>query len=295
MSSKKAGRPNYVFFGTPDFAAIILDKLIKAGLLPAAVVCNPDRPAGRKKIVTPPPAKVLAEEHKIKVYQPESLEIRNSLPIGKAGKLELGDIDFGVVASYGKIIPENIIRTFKLGAIGVHPSLLPRHRGASPIQSAILAGDEVTGVTLYLLDEKMDQGAIITGQELTITNDDNYETLSRRLANLGAELLIETLPKFARGEIRPQVQNEDYATYTGKFKTEDGFVDPEDLRAAQDGASLEKDDPVVIERKIRALNPEPGVWTLKEGKRMKILEAEIRDGKLKLKKIQFEGKKPQTC
>jgi methionyl-tRNA formyltransferase len=291
MSSKKTTRLNYVFFGTPDFAAIILQNLIDAGFLPAAVVCNPDRPAGRKKIITPPPTKVLAEKHNIKVYQPENLEIGN-----------WENADFGIVASYGKIIPEKIIQTFKLGMIGVHPSLLPRHRGASPIQSAILSGDEVTGVTLYLLDEKMDHGPILAGKELKIEKNDNYETLSEKLAILGAELTIKTIPEYIAGKSKPQVQNEEYATYTKKFKTEDAYV------------NLEKDDPVTIERKIRALNPEPGVWTLRQGlrvslsrtpqgkpfdkaqgKRMKILEAEIEDGKLKLKKIQFEGKKPQTC
>lgn len=271
------GRLNYVFFGTPDFAATILEKLIKAGFAPAALVCNPDRPVGRKKIITPPPTKVVADKYGISVFQPESLK-----------NFQFGErrFDFGVVASYAKIIPKNIIGTFRLGIIGVHPSLLPRHRGASPIQSAILTGDEITGVTLYLLDEKTDHGAILAGRELTITNDDNYDTLSRKLAELGAELAAETIPDYLGGKIKPQVQNEEYATYTGKFETEDGHV------------NLEKDNPIAIERKVRALNPEPGVWTMKEGKRMKILEAELNPatagGKLRLKRIQFEGKKPQT-
>ncbi len=286
---------NYVFFGTPEFSATILEKLTEAGFSPAAVVCNPDRPVGRKKIITAPPVKVLAEKHGIKVYQPESLEIGNCPPEADpplAEKLEIGNMDFGIVASYGKIIPKDIIQTFELGVIGVHPSLLPRHRGASPIQSAILSGDEVTGVTLYLLDEKMDHGPILASREFSIYNL-QFLNLQEKLAELGAELLIETLPKFMKGEIKPQIQNEERATYTKKFKTEDGYVD------------LKKDDPTAIERKVRALNPEPGVWTLRpldetrgkqaQGKRMKILDAELKEGKLILKKIQFEGGKPQSC
>ncbi|MBI4033927.1 MAG: methionyl-tRNA formyltransferase [Candidatus Brennerbacteria bacterium] len=264
-------KSKFVFFGSPEFATIVLEKLIGAGFIPAVVVCNPDRPVGRKKIITPPPTKILARKNNVKIYQPE--------------KLEIGNADFGIVASYAKIIPKDIIETFKLGVIGVHPSLLPRHRGASPIQSAILSGDEVTGVTLYLLDEKMDHGPILASREFSISNF-QFSILQTKLAELAGDMLVKILPQFLKGEIKPQPQNELKATYTKKFKTEDAFVD------------LEKDYPVVVERKVRALNPEPGVWTMQNGKRVKILEAEINPaaagGKLKLKKIQLEGKRPQS-
>jgi methionyl-tRNA formyltransferase len=282
---------NYIFFGSPEFAAIILEKLITAGFVPQAVVCNPDRPVGRKKIITSPPTKLLAQKYNISALQPEvlsnsKLEILNSKP------------DFAIVASYAKIIPKNILELFPKGIIGVHPSLLPKYRGSTPIQSVILNDEAETGVTLYLLDEKIDHGSIIAQQ--TLENNDlrtiNYVKLHDALANLGADLLIETLPKFIEGKIKPVAQNEAEATFTKKFENRDGYVD------------LEKDDPVIIEKKVRALNPEPGVWTIITaetaslirankkiiGKRMKILEAEVINNKLKLKKIQFEGGKPQT-
>jgi len=275
----------YVFFGTPDFAAIILEKLIKAGWLPTAVVCNPDKPVGRKRIITPPPTKVIALKNGIKAYQPEKLEIpacagRENL------KLEIGEIDFAVVVAYAKIIPKEILGMPRLGFIAVHPSLLPKYRGSSPIQTAILDGEKETGVTLFLADEKVDHGKILAVSRLPLEVKDNYESLSKKLAESGGVLLVEILPKYLKNEITPLTQDESQATYTKKFVTQDGYVD------------LEKDKPEIIEKKVRALNPEPGVWTLRQAQgrpqRMKILEAELMpENKLRLKKIQFEGKKPQ--
>ncbi|MFA5084446.1 MAG: methionyl-tRNA formyltransferase [Candidatus Paceibacterota bacterium] len=264
----------YIFFGTPDFAAIILEKLIKAGMPPVAVVCNPDRPVGRKKIITPPPSKVLAEKHGIKTYQPEKLGIDDLWS-------KIAEMDFAVVAAYAKIIPKEILEIPRLGTIGVHPSLLPKYRGSSPIQSVILNGESETGVTLFLADEKVDHGKIVASIKYKVSNDETYETLVKKLAELGGDLLVETLPKFLKGEINPLPQDESQATYTKKFINEDGYVD------------LEKDKPEIIERKIRALNPEPGVWTMINNKRTKLLEAKLIDGKLKITKIQIEGKKPQ--
>lgn len=291
----------FAFFGTPEFAAIILEKLIGKGFIPRAVICNPDRPTGRKRIVTPPPVKQsvmkyeLEIREKIKILQPEKLDPSLFL-------IPHSSFDLFIVVAYAKILPKEILEIPKFGAIGIHPSLLPRHRGPTPIQTAILEGDKVTGVTLFLMDEKVDHGPILAGQGLEIRNS-NFETLNRELANLGAKLLIETLPKFMKGEIKTQIQNENYATYTKKFTTEDAYVPPQDLwQAEKEGGEIA----IQIERKIRALNPEPGVWTkitpdlvslirANSGmvrKRMKILRAEIVDGKLKLKKIQIEGKKP---
>jgi methionyl-tRNA formyltransferase len=191
--------------------------------------------------------------------------------------------DIFIVAAYSKIIPQEILDIPELGTIGVHPSLLPKYRGASPIQFAILNGEEKTGTTLYLMDAKMDNGQILATGSLPLATSDNYESLIKKLAEMSGDLLVKTLPKFANGEINPLPQNDSEATFTRKFKTEDGFVD------------LEKDNPIEIERKVRALNPEPGVFTIKDNKRMKILEAELDDNnKLILKKIQFEGKKPQA-
>lgn len=264
----------YAFFGSPDFAAIILERLIEAGLPPALVVCNPDRPTGRKQVITPPPTKVIAEKHGIEVLQPENLQNTEYL-------IQNTKYDLFIVAAYSKILPKEIITIPRLGTIGVHPSLLPKYRGATPIQSAILAGEEKTGVTLFLIDEKVDHGPIVSSIKYKVLSEDTYETLMEKLAEMGGNLLVDVLPKFVKGGIEPVAQNETEATYTKKFTTEDGYVD------------LAQDDPAMIERKIRALNPEPGVWTMMDGVRTKLLEAEIAGGKLKLKVIQKAGKKPQ--
>ncbi len=265
----------YIFFGTPDFAAIILEKLIKAGWPPIAIVCNPDRPVGRKKIITPPLTKLLALKYNIPVCQPEVLSISNF-------QFSISKPDFFIVAAYAKIIPKEILEMSRLGTIAVHPSLLPKYRGSSPIQTAILNGEKETGVTLFLADEKVDHGPIFAGRKLEFSiSNFQFLKLQQSLAELAGDLLVETLPKFIEGKITLLPQDESQATYTKKFITEDGRVD------------LGKDKPINIERKIRALNPEPGVWTIIDGKRTKLLEAELIDEKLKITKIQVEGKKPQ--
>jgi len=267
----------YIFLGTPEFAAIILEKLIKNNLKPEVVVCNPDRPIGRKKIITPPPTKIIAQKNNIKIYQPEKLNFEEF-------KKDIGEIDLAIVAAYSRIIPKEILNLPKLGIIGVHPSLLPKYRGPSPIQAAILHDEKETGVTLFMLDEKIDHGPIIAKASLKIEESDNYKILHDKLALLGAELLIKTLPNIKN--INPEPQNDKNATFTKKIKTEDAFVD------------LEKDDPKTIWQKIKALNPEPGVFTLSQpnGKlrRMKILDADFIDGKIILKKIQFAGEQPKN-
>ncbi len=267
----------YIFFVTPEFALTILEKLIKNNFIPQAIVCNPDKPVGRKKILTPPPVKSFLQKlnnPEIKIFQPiDPKEIYQDL-------LNLNP-DLFIVAAYGKIIPQKLLTIPKLGSIGVHPSLLPKYRGASPIQRAILNGDQETGVSLFLMDEQLDHGPVIVQKKLTIDKL-NFEILSQKLAQLGGELLVETLPKFIKGEYTLQPQNDKEATYAPKITIDDAYVD------------LEIDDPIIIERKVRALNPEPGVWTYKDNKRMKILEVELtQDNQIKLKKIQFEGKKPQ--
>ncbi len=273
----------YVFFGSPDFAAIVLKHLIEGGLPPTAVICNPDRPVGRKHIVTPPPVKreietyEIRSKNKIAILQPETLTsyllaLKSLAP------------DFAVVAAYAKIIPQSVLDMPRLGTIGVHPSLLPKYRGASPIQSAILGGEAETGVTLYLMDDKIDHGPILGQMTWDMGQDDTYETLEKKLAELGGKLLLETIPKFLRGEITPKPQDHAKATFTKKFRTEDGLVD------------LKTDNDEMIFHKIRALNPEPGVYTFSypgaKGVRVKLLSARFEHGKLILTKIQNEGGKP---
>ena len=297
----------YIFFGTPEFAEIVLERLIAGGYVPQAVVCNPDRPVGRKKIINFPPTKILAQKHGIPVWQPERLsaeagsssggEIRNwKLEIDK-----LGGVEFAIVAAYGKLIPESILDSLPDKFIGVHPSLLPRHRGPSPIQSAILENDAETGVTLYLVDKEMDHGPMIASGKLHISNE-TYKELERKLAELGAELLIKTIPGYLAGKIVPEPQDHARATFNKKFETEDGFIPENDLKAALEGK--DKGTASAIDRKIRALTPEPGVWTklsekiqsakytLPGGKRIKLLELKMENGALILLKIQVEGKTP---
>lgn len=286
---------NYAFFGSPRFAEIILDRLLRASLVPQVLVCNPDRPVGRKHIVTPPPTKSCIAKHvtQIVVLQPENT---NEL---QATRYKLQDLDFAIVAAYSKIIPKEIIDLFPKGVVGVHPSLLPVFRGASPIQSAILAGEEKTGVTLYLLDEKLDHGPIIGRVKWKMENGKyTYKELHDKLAQLGGQLLVDTIPKFLRGEIVPEEQDHSKATFTKKFDLASGYVDPNDLEAALHG---NKECASRIERIVRALNPEPGVWTYgkidhrtwhnaEQKKRIKLLEATVREEKLILLKIQEEGK-----
>lgn len=274
----------YVFFGTPEFAAEILGRLIENNLLPQTVVCNPDQPVGRKKIITPPPVKRLIAKSKaqIEILQPED-------PATISNQLSAISPDFFVVAAYAKILPREIITLPKLHTIGVHPSLLPKYRGSTPIQSAILSGEQETGVTIFLMDEKVDHGPVLTNSHLPITITDNYETIEKKLAASAAQLLVETLPKFLEGTLTPLTQDENLATYTRKLTLADAYIDSRELAQAQAEGGVMA---IKIERAIRALNPEPGTWTKLDEKRIKILAAEILEGKLKLKTIQYAGKKP---
>ncbi len=281
----------YIFFGSPRFAKIVLEKLIAAGLPPMALVCNPDRPVGRKHVITPPETKILAMSSElraggtdIKILQPEKLSALSS-------ELAALSPDFFVVAAYAKIIPQSILDIPRLGTIGVHPSLLPKYRGASPIQSALLHGERDTGVTLYKLGAGVDDGPVLGSRTLEIGGIDTYEVLERKLAELGGTMLADMIPQFMRGEVHAIPQDDAKATFTKKFETQDGFVADADVGEALCGGSHLVQ---TIHNKIRALGAEPGVWTIKNNKRLKLLESEIRDGKLVLRKIQWEGKKPET-
>ncbi len=193
--------------------------------------------------------------------------------------------DLVIVASYGKIIPKDILKIPKYGCLNVHGSLLPKYRGPSPIQTAILNNDKETGVTIILMDEKIDHGKIISNSKFLISKKFTYPELCEKLANLGVKLLIETIPKWTKGQIKPKPQNESKASYTKILKREDGKIDWN--KSAQE-----------IERQIRAFNPWPGTFTFIKHKnktlRIKILEANVKDNKLIIKKLQPEGKKPMT-
>jgi methionyl-tRNA formyltransferase len=262
--------------------------LIDAGFVPTAIVCNPDRPLGRKKIVTPPPTKRLALDKKLStlVLQPEKLDDEF------VAQLRALTPDFFVVAAYAKIIPHAILDIPRLGTLGTHPSLLPAYRGASPIQSVILAGETKTGSTIYQMDEKMDHGAILARKETpldALTTD--YCSLEEQLAKLSVRLLIKTIPALLNGTVTRHAQDESHASFTKKFTTQNGFIEQSDLDAAIAGNS---DKAELIVRTINALNPEPGAWTLQNGKRIKLIEARMDGSALKLITTQEEGQKPKT-
>jgi methionyl-tRNA formyltransferase len=290
---------NYVFLGTPRFAAILLEELIKAGVPPLAIVASPDRPAGRKKELTPPATKLISQKYDLPIYQPERLTKQELLPLAKQA-------DFFLVAAYAKIIPLEILRLPRLGTLGLHPSLLPYFRGASPIQSAILSGTLETGVTIYQLDDKIDHGPIISAMNLENYKPDecDYNTLEKRLARLGAKLFLETLPEFIKGNLSPKKQDETAATITTKFKTSDAKINESDLRSALSGEKPEIARTVL--RKILAFSQEPGAWTILEkplpwedqilppARRIKLIKGRLEKDRLHLQAIQIEGKKPQN-
>jgi len=208
-----------IFFGTPEFAKIILEKLIQdKNLEILALVCAPDKPVGRKQILTSPPVKILAEKNDIPVLQPEKLDKKF------IAKLKNINPDLNIIAAYGKILPLEILEIPKYKSINTHPSLLPKYRGTSPIQTAILNGDSETGVTIMLMDEKMDHGSIISKIQFPISNTYNYKILSEKLANASAELLIKTIPDYISGKIKPAEQNHNNATFCKIIKKQDGGI-----------------------------------------------------------------------
>ncbi len=265
-----------IFMGTPEFSAVILKALIDNNYEISAVVTNPDAPVGRKQILTSSPVKrlIVSGQWPIEIFQPTTKSELSAI----SDKLLAMKPDLAVVAAYGKIIPKNILALPRYGTINVHPSLLPKYRGASPIQNAILSGDKKTGITIMKLDEEMDHGGIISNIQVQISNLDTYENLSQKLAETGAELLIKTIPNYVSGKIKPVEQNHAEATYTKIIKKEDGKINW-------------SKNPAEIERMIRAFYPWPSAWTIWNGKILKILEAEIRGGSLEIKKLQLEGGK----
>ena len=231
-----------VFFGTPAFALPSLEALMENGYSIAAIITRPDERAGRKKNLASPPVKILAEHCRIPVFQPQTLDAKRFAD-------EIPQADIFIVASYGKIIPKDILNIPRLGCLNIHPSLLPRWRGPSPIQYAILSGDRETGVSIMQMDEIMDHGPIVAKQHAPCNmQQEIYSTLHEKLSRIGAELLIETLPKWIRGEITPRAQDDTQATYSKILTRDDGRIDWK--KPADE-----------IERMIRAFTPWPGAWT----------------------------------
>jgi len=290
-----------IFFGTPPFAAVIFESLIKAGYKIAAVFTQPDKKVGRERKMKKSAVKELAQKNSLLIFEPQDL--KNEKVKKEIIKLQP---DVIVVAAYGKILPKSILDIPKYGAINVHASLLPKFRGASPIQEALLSGEEKTGVTLMLMNEKMDAGKIINQKEIPIEKNDHTFTLSQKLARLAGKMLIETLPLWLSGSIKAKAQDEKKAVYCRVIKKENGKINWNEPAE-------------IIFRKWKAYFPWPGIFTFfpsKKGKkRLKLIEIEVKEneeageifgkvikwknqiavqtkkGLIVLKKVQLEGKR----
>lgn len=249
-------RLRMVFMGTADLAAVVLERLAQSGLGDlAAVVSQPDRPRGRDLRVHPTPVRAVADRLGIPVWQPD--RARDPAFIARLAEARP---DLIVVAAYGQILPPALLAVPRLGCINVHTSLLPRHRGAAPIQWAIAEGDAETGVCLMQMDAGLDTGPVIASRRTPIHPADTGSTLHDRLAVLGAELLVESLPAFSTGRLAAVAQTADGATYARKITREDGRIDWN--QPAE-----------VIERRIRAFTPWPGSFTrISDGSRPGLLK-----------------------
>lgn len=284
-----------VFMGSPDFALPVLAAL-EGNFSVVGVVTQPDRPAGRGRELTPPPVKVLTRELGLPVIQPKNLRQPEALE-----QLQDWDPEVIVVAAFGQILRPNVLDLPPHGCVNVHASLLPRWRGAAPIQAAILHGDETTGVTIMKMDPGVDTGPILAQEPIPISPTDTAGTLSPKLAQLGADLLVETLPGYLSGDIEPKPQDDSQATYAPMLKKSDGELDFSETAE-------------VLARKVRAYNPWPGTFTFLNQQRLKIhrahpVDAEAispgqstiyqdlpaigtRSGLLVLDEVQPAGKKP---
>ncbi|OGI25455.1 MAG: methionyl-tRNA formyltransferase [Candidatus Moranbacteria bacterium RBG_13_45_13] len=297
--------PKIIFFGTPEFASGILESLIGAGYKISAVFTQPDKKVGRDRKIVFSPVKKLALRREIKVFQPESLrEIRIIRDIGKIGA------NLFIIAAYGKILPKEILDIPEFGAINIHASLLPKYRGASPVQCAILEGEKETGITLMLMNEKMDEGDVLVQEKMEIGENETAQILLEGLEKLGAKMMVGFIPDWTSGKVNPRPQNHSQATYCQIIRRQDGKINW-NFSAAE------------IHRKWRAYQPWPGIFSIieipaKDGKnqpkRIKLSEVEIiprsetgedfgkiikynqnvavqaKQGLIVLKKVQLEGK-----
>lgn len=288
-----------VFMGTPEFAVPALEALAGAhSLNVAGVVTQPDRPAGRGRQLMLSPVKQAALERGLPLFQPHSLRTPEAV-----AQLATWQPDVIVVAAFGQILRQNVLDLPPHGCLNVHASLLPRWRGAAPVAAAILDGDDVTGVTIMRMDAGLDTGPILAQREEPIRPDDTRATLGERLARVGADLLVETLPAYLAGDLLPQPQPEGGATYARQLRKEDGLLD----------WSRPADE---LARRVRAFTPWPGPFTTWRGRRLKVLRSAslpawrgetpsgtvvaLADGvavatgtgALRLEKVQLAGKRP---
>lgn len=288
-----------VFMGTPDFAVPTLKALFDAGHDIVGVFTQPDKPVGRKQILTQPPVKILALEHGVPVFQPNSLRNGEALEILKRLQPEII-----VVVAYGKILPAEILSFPKYGCINGHASILPKLRGSAPIQWSIANGEKQTGVTTQLMDVGIDTGDILETVVTDIADDETAQSLHDRLSVLGAKLMVSTVSKLYKGELSPIKQDDSKATYAPIINKEMALLD------------FSK-NAVQLERLIRAFSGWPVAYFFLDGKRCKVFSAKVCSGDgsvgeiinnkdnlviscgektaLQLENIQFEGSKPMTA
>lgn len=286
-----------IFMGTPDFAVGTLEEILAAGHEVVLAVTQPDKPKGRGKAMQAPPVKECALQHGIEVYQP--VKIREAECIEYLRKYEP---DIMIVAAFGQILPKEILEMPKYGCVNVHASLLPKYRGAAPIQWAVINGDEVSGVTTMRMDVGLDTGDMIEQEEVVLVEDETGGSLFDRLAEVGAKLCVHTMQSIEEGTATYTKQEEEKATHVGMINKQMGNIDW-------------KQPAVVIERLIRGLNPWPSAYTRLNGKALKIwrasaeaggdkeaagkivavskkeLKVQTGDGILSLLEVQLEGKK----
>ena len=245
-----------VFLGTSEFALPTLRRLVESDCEVVAIYTQPDRPAGRGRRETPSPVKELALSYGLPLLQPARVSVPEATAELAAFKPELL-----VAAAYGQILREPVLQVPPQGIINIHPSLLPRYRGASPVAAAILAGDAETGVTIMLMALALDEGPILSQRRAPIDPRDTTGTLTERLAHIGADLLLETLPAYLDGTLQPQPQDPSLASYVPMVRKEDGLID----------WRLPATD---LWRRVRAYNPWPGAFTHLDGVMLRILEAQ---------------------
>lgn len=248
-----------LFMGTPDFAVSSLEALCRLGGNEITVITQPDKPKGRKYVLTPPEVKVFAEEQGLKVYQPATLR-------DEAFDRLLRELDpeIIIVAAYGKILPKSVIDYPKYGCINVHGSLLPKYRGAAPIQRAIMEGERETGITIMYMNEGLDTGDMLAKVTVVITEDDNFESLFNKMAEAGARLLVETIPSIVGGSITPEKQDDANATYAAKIDKEDCRIDPS--RPSKELFNV-----------IRGLSPFPLAFLMRGEQMLKLVSVKMTD------------------
>ena len=257
-----------LFMGTPDFALPTLKALYEGGYEIVGAITQPDKPKGRGHHLMPPPIKVYAMEHNIPVYQPETLKGEDF-----AALLSELDPEMIVVVAFGKILPRNVLDYPKYGCVNVHGSLLPEYRGAAPMQRAIIDGKKITGITTMLMEAGLDTGDMLLKAEVEIGENDNFENMHDRLAEVGARLLIETVVGLEKGELVPEKQDDSLANYAAKIEKSDCLLD-----FSKNAKTLHD--------LIRGLSPIPLSFThTPDGKLLKIVESRVEDAEKTVKAL----------